>query len=205
MNKKNFISLLLTVAVLFSVVSLPVNVKAKTKENILLGLVPKASTTDNWMLENRPVSNITNGTGTTLTDENNAWATPGRIDNVKGETYSWCRFDFQTDKKLNKIVIQQHGGLNQSKDIAVDVLLSCGGWKRVGLKYNIADTYHGIVFSFEEEEVISLQISFDNKRTGLDGTDIAEIEAYYDKNLTQYDALQNSDDSKFEIKIVFHL
>jgi len=203
MNKKNFISLLLTVAVLFSVVSLPVNVKAKTKENILLGLVPKASTTDNWMLENRPVSNITNGTGTTLTDENNAWATPGRIDNVKGETYSWCRFDFQTDKKLNKIVIQQHGGLNQSKDIAVDVLLSCGGWKRVGLKYNIADTYHGIVFSFEEEEVISLQISFDNKRTGLDGTDIAEIEAYYDKNLTQYDALQNSDDSKFEIKDSF--
>lgn len=203
MNKRKIISLLLAVVVLFSVVSLPVNVKAQIKENILLGLMPKASTADNWMLENRPLSNITNGTGTTLTDENNAWATSGRLDNVEGETYSWCSFEFQDIKKINKIVIQQHGGMNQSKDIAVDVLLSAGGWKRVGLKYNITDTYQAIVFSFETEEVISLLISFDNKRTGLDGTDIAEIEAYYDENLTQYDTLQDCDDLKFEIKDSF--
>lgn len=203
MNTKKFISFLLIVGILCSFTHIPINVKAENSNNILLGIVPETSTTDAWMLENRPISNITNGTGTTLTNDNNAWATPGRLDNMSGETYSWCRFDFTNSKKINKIVIQQHGGLNQSKDIAIDVLLSSGGWKRVGLKYNIADTYHGIVFAFETEEIISLQISFDNKRTGLDGTDIAEIEAYYDKNLTQYDVLQNCDDSEFEIKDSF--
>ena len=89
MNIKKFISLLLIVVVLFSVCSLSINTKAETSKNILLGILPKASTTDNWMLDNRPLSNITDGTSTTLTDDNNAWGSPGRLDNVKGESYSW--------------------------------------------------------------------------------------------------------------------
>lgn len=199
MNIKKFISLLLIVVVLFSVCSLSINTKAETSKNILLGILPKASTTDNWMLDNRPLSNITDGTSTTLTDDNNAWGSPGRLDNVKGESYSWCRFDLPVSTNVNKVVVQQRGGMCQSSDIAIDVLLSSGGWKRVGLKYNVEDTYHAITFAFETVNVNAIQIVFNNKRNKNDGTDIAEIEAYFDEKLQNYDEFQNADNQSFVI------
>ena len=181
----------------------PAFAKTAAKANLLAGIIPTASTTDSWLLANRPLSNLTDGSGTTLTNDNNAWAAPCTLSNVSGKSYSWCQFDFSAAAKLNKVIIQQKAEMSQSKDIAIDVLLSSGGWKRVGLKYNIADTYHAISFTFSPINALALRVTFGSARTGKGGTDIAEIEGYYDDTLTEYEELQTPDNPDFEIEDTF--
>ena len=202
MISKKIISLLCA-AVLTVCLAIPLSANAAVPENLLLGIIPTTSTTDQWLLTNRPPSNLTNGSGTTLTDESNANASPCSLSNVSGKSYSWCRLDFSATVKLNKVIIQEKMEMSHSKDIAIDVLLSSGGWKRVGLKYNIADTYRAISFTFSPVSVLAVRFTFGSARTGKGGTDISEIEGYYDDTITKYDELQSPDNPEYEIEEAF--
>ena len=203
MKSRKLISFLAAAAIMASLIVAPLGTSAETTDNLLLGIIPTASTTDRWLLDNRPLKNITNGSGTTFTDENAPWKDPCSLSNVSGKSYSWCRFDFSAATMLNKIIVQEKTGMEQSKDIAIDVLMSSGGWKRVGLKYNIADTYHAISFTFSPVSVLALRLTFGSARTGNGGTDIAEIEGYYDDTITKYDELQTPDNPDYEIEDTF--
>ena len=203
MKSRKLISFLAAAAIMASLIVVPLGTSAETADNLLLGIVPTASTTNEWFLNNRPLKNATNGSGTTFTDANAPWKDPCTLSNVSGKSYAWCRFDFSAATMLNKIIVQEKAGMEQSNDIAIDVLLSSGGWKRVGLKYNIADTYQAISFTFSPVSVIALRITFGSARMGNGGTDIAEIEGYYDDTITKYDELQTPDNPDYEIEDTF--
>lgn len=165
-------------------------------ENLLWGLVPISSNTNTWFDTERPVSSLTNGVA-------GKTSLPASITNCGTSKCAWLVFTLPTARDVNKVIIQQrdfeNGLFPQVKDIAVDVLISGGGWKRVAATYNIEDTSKLAVLTFEKVNVTAIRIVTSSRRTGGWGFSATEIEAYCDSKLTAYSGLGAADSDEYKI------
>lgn len=165
--------------------------------NLLRGLTAATSNT-----KSQNVARLTDGL-------NNATQAYTEILNVTNTNYAWVEFTLPEAKPINKIFIQQRwmnetsSPLTKVADIAVDIRLATGGWKRVASIYNITAFYSGHNIYFAPETVAAVRITVNGARYETAKFCPTEIEAYYNSKIdsTLYTGVQT--DETYQIPEVF--
>lgn len=141
---------------------------------------------------------------------------------------TYYQFDFDEETRLNLVTLYlSNADTNiRPRDIAVDVKLADGSWKRVAANYNISYTtaptdnitvaVDGVVqdsrleFSFEPVDCVAFRVTSNRQRTrvlnnALSATynwRLVEITAYNDPAITDYTGIERPDDSAYAIPAI---
>ncbi len=183
---------------------------------------------------------VTSGRGSDkiakLTDGDYAYGSSGQAyvlygagslnNNEANNTY--YQFDFDEETRLNLVTLylsNQEPNI-RPRDIAVDVKLADGSWKRVAANYNISYTtaptdnitvaVDGVVkdsrleFAFEPVDCVAFRVTSNRQRTrvlnnALTSTynwRLVEITAYNDPSITVYTGIERPDDSAYAIPAI---
>ncbi len=152
----------------------------------------------------------------------------GNLNNSEANN-TYYQFDFDEETRLNliKLYLSSTESDRWPQDIAVDVKLSDGSWKRVAANYNIsyktAPTDNitvssgGVVqnsrleFTFESISCVSFRLTANRQRVRATNSSYAsgtlnwrlvEIMAYNDPSITKYTGIERPDDSAYAIPAV---
>ncbi len=168
------------------------------KINVLRSLAAKYSKMSDWAVTNAPISNLTNG----AKGNGDAHAT---VSNIDGTDNAWIQFDLPEAKLINKIFLQQkwnystNQALSKVADIAIDVKLDTGGWKRVAAEYNLSAFYSGHTITFEPVKALSIRITTNGKRNSMTYIALTEVEAYCDSTVTTYSGIKTVDNAAYAV------
>ncbi len=138
------------------------------------------------------VSNVASTNLNYMTDgNNNALENYSKVLNIANTDYAWVQFNLPQAKPINKLVIQQRwisensAPLSKVADIAVDVLLFSGGWKRVAALYGLEAFYSAHTITFKQENVVAVRITTNGARYNTASFCPTEIEGYFDSSITE--------------------
>ena len=198
--KKKIISFIVAIAVVITSLNLPIASSAATQAdgNLLYGLTAKYSN-----IGGNGASDIA-----AITDGNNANGSGHAwIQKATGTDYMWVQFDFNNATDINKIYLVQKWDYSNSKpldfldDIAIDVRLASGGWKRVAEAHDIPYVWNntGKAFTFSKESVLSVRITANSLRNSNSNFCLVEVEGYCDESITEYSGIETLDNETYAI------
>lgn len=218
---RTFLSILLILAMLSSMMSgfavLAAPQSQSTPINLVLGKTPTTSAYTAQQL-----SKLTDGNHDYMSD-NWGLLLYGAGSTQNNVNYYEFSFDTVTELNMVKLYRSKFEPTILPRDIAIDVKLENGEWKRVAANYNInydtecvtnssggEVTDSSLTFTFAKENCVGFRISSNRQRTrvlnnALTSTynwRLSEIEAYYDPSVTTYSAVETPDDAAYAIPIL---
>ena len=180
---KQFITFLIAVAV--AVTALPGGLvkAANVSENYLKGIKPTVS----GRLSNKSDETVITDGVTSSVDYNNSCLVTAENNSASG--LKFVSFSLEGEKTLNQVKVYYDfaESLRRPADVAVDVKLANGRWKRVAEKHEIANNERILTFNFAPAACTQVKVSCIRTSDSMTLWAIAEMEAYLDENVKEAD------------------
>ncbi len=163
------------------------NIPYITSANYVREATLTSSNTDPFWDTNRPLSRANDGKIAP-----NPSDAPEAIIPYASNGIGYYTITFSSPKTINKVKVDNNWAEpnNRPQDIAVDVKLANGTWKRVAEMHNIpafvagSAEYYNKEFKFEAVETQIIRISANKKRNNSANWSVCELEAFWDGNIT---------------------